>query len=71
MLDRPLYLSISTLSMRRTLLIVLLVLNAIVLLGQLWPEGAPSFARAVNIVFLVGVLVYLLNDLVRGQRRTP
>jgi hypothetical protein len=71
MLDRPLYLSISTLSMRRTLLIVLLVLNAIVLLGQLWPEGAPPFARAVNIVFLLGVLVYLLNDLVRGQRRTP
>ena len=36
----------------RPLLWVLLVLNSVVLLGQLWPEGAPPFARAVNIVFL-------------------
>jgi hypothetical protein len=53
--------------MRRTLLIVLLVLNAIVLLGQLWPEGAPPFARTVNIVFLVGVMVYLLSGLFGGR----
>lgn len=33
--------------------IVLIVLNAVVLLGQVWPEGAPPFARAVNIAFLV------------------
>jgi hypothetical protein len=53
--------------MRRIVLIVLLVLNAVVLLGQLWPEGAPPFARTVNIGFLAAVLVYLLNDL-RGPR---
>lgn len=41
----------------RPLLWVLLVLNAVVLLGQLWPEGAPPFARAVNIVFLTVSLV--------------
>ena len=35
------------------LLIVLVVLNCIVLLGQLWPEGAPPFAGAVNIGFLI------------------
>ena len=44
----------------RALLIVLLILNAIVLLGQLWPEGAPPFARTVNIVFLIANLVFLV-----------
>ncbi|HEY0977473.1 MAG TPA: hypothetical protein VGE21_08385 [Flavobacteriales bacterium] len=53
--------------MRRTILILLLVLNAIVLLGQLWPEGAPPFARVVNILFLVAVFVYLLRDLRKGS----
>ena len=37
----------------RPLLVLLVVLNAVVLLGQLWPEGAPPFARAVNILFLL------------------
>lgn len=49
--------------MRRTLLVILVCLNAVVLLGQLWPEGAPPFARIVNIVFLLAVLGYLLRDL--------
>ena len=44
--------------MRRTLIIVLLVLNVVVLLGQLWPEGAPPFARSVNILFLACSLAY-------------
>lgn len=46
----------------RPLLLLLIVLNAVVLLGQLWPEGAPPFARAVNILFLVlslGVFILL------------
>jgi hypothetical protein len=55
------------LPMRRILLIVLLVLNAVVLLGQLWPEGAPPFARTVNIIFLVGVMAYLLSALLRKR----
>ncbi len=46
---------------QKTILIVLLVLNLVVLLGQLWPEGAPPFARAVNIVFLAGSLIYFLS----------
>lgn len=49
--------------MRRALLIVLLILNAVVLLGQLWPAGAPPFARTVNIIFLVAVMVYLITTL--------
>ncbi len=51
--------------MRRKVLIVLLLVNAVVLLGQLWPEGAPPFARAVNIAFLIGTLVFFLRDLRR------
>lgn len=37
----------------KAMLWLLLVLNAMVLLGQLWPAGAPPFARIVNIAFLV------------------
>ena len=43
-------------------LLVLIVLNAVVLLGQLWPEGAPPFARAVNIAFLVASLVWFTKS---------
>jgi hypothetical protein len=43
---------------KKPILIVLMVLNAIVLLGQLWPEGAPPFARTVNIVFLCASFVW-------------
>jgi hypothetical protein len=38
----------------------LIVLNAVVLLGQLWPEGAPPFARAVNVVCLILDLCFLV-----------
>lgn len=41
----------------RPRLIVLLILNCIVLLGQLWPEGAPPIARIVNIILLLASLV--------------
>jgi hypothetical protein len=50
----------------RPLVILLIVLNCIVLLGQLWPEGAPPFARAVNILFLVLSLAYFATTL-RGR----
>ncbi|MBX2906894.1 MAG: hypothetical protein KF744_12700 [Taibaiella sp.] len=49
----------------RALLVVLVILNVIVLLGQVWPEGAPPFARIVNIVFLSGSLLYLIYQLKR------
>lgn len=48
---------------------ILVVLNCIVLLGQVWPEGAPPFARWVNIGFLVLNLVVLALSL-RGTRAT-
>ncbi len=37
----------------RPLLWLLILLNSVVLLGQLWPEGAPPFARLVNVLFLL------------------
>lgn len=46
--------------MKKTILIVLLILNAIVLLGQVWPEGAPPFAKTINIVFLVCNLLFFI-----------
>lgn len=42
----------------RLILGILLALNLVVLVGQLWPEGAPPFARVVNIVFLCATLLY-------------
>lgn len=44
----------------RWLVIVLMILNAVVLLGQLWPEGAPPFARVVNVIFLAANLLFLV-----------
>ncbi len=43
----------------KKILIPLAILNAIVLLGQLWPEGAPPFARFVNIGTVMANLVVL------------
>jgi hypothetical protein len=41
-------------------LILLLILNAMVLLGQAWPEGAPPFARVINIITLSLNLIFIL-----------
>jgi hypothetical protein len=51
--------------MKKALLIVLVLMNMMVLSGQLWPEGAPPFAKTVNIVFLVSSLVYFSVLLLR------
>lgn len=47
--------------------IVLLLLNIVVLLGQIWPEGAPPFARTVNIIFLSGSLLFFAYMAKRGR----
>jgi hypothetical protein len=54
----------------RVALSVLLVLNVIVLLGQIWPAGAPPFARGVNIAFLASSLAYFLGALGAARRTT-
>ncbi len=54
--------------MKRTTLTLLIVLNIIVLLGQLWPEGAPPFARWVNVLFLAGSLGYFITEMKAGRQ---
>lgn len=44
-------------------LIILVILNVIVLVGQIWPEGAPPFARIVNILFLILSLLFFFSAL--------
>lgn len=51
----------------RLLLWILLAANAMVLLGHLWPEGAPPFANWVTLGFLIGNLL-LLVGLLRKKR---
>lgn len=46
----------------RTILGVLILLNLVVLLGQLWPDGAPPFAGIVNLVFLVASLAFYVHS---------
>lgn len=36
----------------KALLIIMIILNLVVLMGQVYPEGAPPFAGVVNIIFL-------------------
>ena len=48
--------------MKRVLLVVLVLANIAVLLGQVWPEQAPPFAHTVNVATLaVNVLVFSLQ----------
>jgi hypothetical membrane protein len=51
---------------KTTLLILLIILNSVVLLGQIYPEGLPPFARIVNIVFLVSSLIYFVLQVKKG-----
>lgn len=42
-------------------LIALLILNTMVLMGQIWPEGAPPFASIINIITLFLDLMLLIT----------
>ena len=44
--------------MEKGILFVLIILNTMVLMGQIWPEGAPPFANTINIIFLAASFVY-------------
>jgi|GEM_PF-1375587 len=54
---------------KRMFILVLLILNTVVLLGQVWPEHAPPFAKIVNIITL-GLNVSFLLTMVKGSKRT-
>lgn len=45
---------------KKPALIILIILNSVVLLGQVFPEGAPPFAKIVNLVFLVSSLIFFI-----------
>lgn len=47
---------------KKAILVVLIVLNLVVLLGQIYPEGVPPFARIVNVLFLVFSLIYFFSQ---------
>jgi len=55
-------------SYRKITLLVMIVLNVMVLLGQIWPEGAPPFAKTINIVFLLTSLLYFLFALLSKRK---
>jgi hypothetical protein len=50
---------------RPIILYILVLLNIMVLAGQIWPAGAPPFAGVVNIVFLLASLSYFIYLLTR------
>jgi len=54
--------------MKKTILIILIILNVVVLLGQVWPEGAPPFAGIVNIVFLVLSLAFFISTFSKNRK---
>lgn len=53
---------------KKPILIVLVILNFVVLMGQLWPEYAPPFASTVNILFLIFSLLYFIGELVKRPK---
>ena len=50
-------------------LLGLIGINGVLLLGQVWPEGAPPFARSANIAFACANLAYFAWAFARGGRR--
>ena len=54
--------------MKKAALILLILLNCIVLLGQIWPEGAPPFARIVNLIFLMLSLAFFVLALLTNRK---
>lgn len=55
---------------RKATLIVLLILNIMVLMGQIAPEAAPPFARIVSIVFLVLNLAFVAHFFLKPKEDT-
>jgi hypothetical protein len=56
--------------MKKVLFVLLLLANAVVLLGQLWPEHAPPFAPNVNVATLVANLL-VFGWMLRAASRKP
>ncbi|MBK7788027.1 MAG: hypothetical protein IPJ54_05510 [Saprospiraceae bacterium] len=52
----------------KSTLYLLMIFNLMVLLGQVWPAGAPPFARWVNILFLIANAGFLISILVKSSK---
>jgi hypothetical protein len=48
------------LKIKKIALGILILLNIVVLSGQIWPENAPPFASIVNIIFLISSLLFFI-----------
>lgn len=46
--------------MKKTFIIILLILNLMVFAGQVYPAGAPPFATTVNIITVALNIIFLL-----------
>lgn len=46
---------------RKIILVVLVILNFMVLSGQVWPAGAPPFAHIVNVITLCGNILFFIS----------
>jgi hypothetical protein len=57
----------------RVFLWILLSMNCLVLLGQVWPQGAPPFAGTVSLAFHVLTFILLVSLLFgrKGRDKTP
>ena len=55
--------------MTRIAAAILILPNIMVLVGQIWPAGAPPFARGANIVILTLNLCFVLSVLLAGKRK--
>lgn len=51
----------------KIILSILMILNLVVLMGQLLPEAAPPFARTVNIIFLIMNLILITFLLIKKR----
>lgn len=51
--------------LKKILLAIVILLNVMVLLGQIWPEGVPPFAKTINIVFLSSSLLILISIFIK------
>lgn len=54
--------------MKRVILIALIILNIMVLAGQIWPTAIPPFAHKVNLTFLILSLSYFLVALLKVKK---
>ncbi len=56
------------LAQNKYFLSLLVLLNAMVLLGQIWPEGVPPFAKTVNLLFLTLSFLFFIYLLIKHKK---